>query len=501
MIGDAVLSNAMWWGHFRLLGGPGKIAIRTSLYIGFVVAAFTLFCRIRFGAPVAANAGSAVYVVGILQLAMILIMCSGRLNKAVVDDVNSKMIESHRLSPMTGVSAVIGYMIGPNLQVLLLTAVNFVVGLIFCSLAGKWQVSWMAAHLYLAFVATFVWSAAVLAALVIGKKINVMIILILLSVFGGFRMVPLIPALGLLFGSEMIGYCYDTITFGAAKGIPPGAGLTVVVQILVILSCIRAAAHKFERPDLPAFSEFWALVSYVGWILIAIIALGRTTALHLPFLGNILPPNVHLIGTLIVSVLLLILPLRSSSILSQRWNLQHRELRGRKPIGPMRIAVCLSVLLGGLLIGLVTRNEWMAFFQKPQSTAPIIFSQWAWTAGCILCTALSLGALYRAACALRSRSIDILPVAFLFLTWAVFPLLDASREAYQSATVPDHVSAITFLTACSPAGGIFLVWSAFKPEYWIALGVQGLCCLAAIGVYVLAMRRSRAKLREARTGR
>ncbi|MCH8807710.1 MAG: hypothetical protein IH986_16725 [Planctomycetes bacterium] len=253
MIGDAVLSNALWWGHFRLLGGPGKIAIRTGLYIGFVIAAFLLFCRIRFGAPVAANAGSAVYVLGLLQLAMILIMCSGRLNKAVVEDVNSNMIESHRLSPMTGVSAVIGYMIGPNLQVLFLVAVNFVGGLILCSLAGEWQVSWIAAHFYLAFMATFIWSAAVLAALVIGKKINLMIVLIILSAFGGFRILPLIPGLGLLFGSEMIGYCYDTITLGGARGVPPGAGLTVVVQILVILSCIRAAAHKFERPDLPAW--------------------------------------------------------------------------------------------------------------------------------------------------------------------------------------------------------------------------------------------------------
>ena len=165
------------------------------------------------------------------------------------------------------------------------------------------------------------------------------------------------------------------------------------------------------------------------------------------------------------------------------------------------IAVWLSVLLGGLLIGLVTRNEWIAFFNKPQSTSPVIFSQWAWTVGCILCTALALGALYRAACALRFKSIDVLPVSFLVFTWAAFPLLDAVREAYQTATVPDHVSAITFLTACSPAGGFLLVWSAFKPEYWIALGVQGLCCAGAIGVYALAMRRSRARMRESRTDR
>ena len=114
---------------------------------------------------------------------------------------------------------------------------------------------------------------------------------------------------------------------------------------------------------------------------------------------------------------------------------------------------------------------------------------------------LSLAALYRATCALRFKSIDVLPVAFLFLTWAVFPMLDAFREAYREVSVAAHVSGVSFLTASSPAGGLVVIWGMGKSEYWIALGVQGLCCAAAIGVYALAVRRSRARLRDSRTDR
>lgn len=496
MIGDALLNNPIWWAQFRLMGGTRKIGVRAGLYAAFIIAAFVLFTRANPGSRVAADARTAVYVIGAIQLLIILLMCTLRTNKAVTHDVEINMIESHRLSPMTGSTAVLGYMIGPSLQPLAFVAVNFVAGLIFCAIAQSWLPTWIAAHLYLAFVALFVWSFIVLLVLCIGKKVNIVTIFVIMFFTGGFKVVQIIPGLALLCGSEMIGYCYEVITSAAASTPPPGAALSVVVQIMVILMWLRAAAHKFERPDLPAFSEFWSVLLYAGWIAVALIGLERADELNLPILGGAFPVGVKLVATLILSMLFLLLPLRSSAVLAHRWEMQHRRLAGRKPVGPLWIAIALTLATVVFLIVIPNRSEWRDLFAGAEGVSHIR-EKTIWAGLTVLFTAVSVGALYRAACAMRLKAIEWLPVVYLFGTWVLFPILDAVRQTYLDTVMSGHIPNVTFLTSCSPPGGLILSWYIWKDEYWIGLLIQALFCLGALAVYVTAMRRARNRRRSA----
>jgi hypothetical protein len=219
MIGDAVLSNPIWWGQFRLMGGARRVGMWTVVYAVIVAAAFGIACRFAKDFTVAQIANYSLYFVGFAQLILILPIWGNRIHKAVWTDINGKMMESHRLSPTTGLSAVVGYMVGPGLLLACLCMVNLVVGVMLCSLSGKNLTAWLAGHVYILFLAVFAWSSIVLASLCVGKAANVVTALIVVLLIGAWRIVEFVPGLGLIGGTEMIGYCTRV-----AQGCRPAPG-------------------------------------------------------------------------------------------------------------------------------------------------------------------------------------------------------------------------------------------------------------------------------------
>ena len=77
---------------------------------------------------------------------------------AIRGDLNSRMIESHRLMPITPAEAVFGYMLGGASQVLLLAALNFVIGAVLCAMGGLQTDRWILSTGVLLVFAVFVWS-------------------------------------------------------------------------------------------------------------------------------------------------------------------------------------------------------------------------------------------------------------------------------------------------------------------------------------------------------
>jgi hypothetical protein len=496
MIGDLVLGNAMWWGQFRLMGGAGKVAARTGVYAGLVLAAFLVACQLSKPTPIGTVANKALYFVGFAQLIFILPWWGSRIHKAVLTDRNVNMIESHRLSPTTGLSAVAGYLIGPGLQVACLCGVNLIAGIVLCLLANKLLVTWVAGHVFLLFAAVFAWSGTLLASLCLGKQANLITALFVLLFMGAWRIVEAVPGLGLICGAELIGYCHRVATGGGAGSFPPGASLSVVVQIGVILAWLRGAAGKFERPDLPAFSVLGASLLYVGWLVVAVVGLERADALRLPALGFQVEAKWQLASTLILSACLLILPLRSAAFSSQRWLDQHRELAGERPPAPLLVGLLLSAATAALVAALPAWSP-LEGWALPNN---IWFSDaFLWTVASLLLTGVSLAALYRAAYALRLKTVDLPTMLYVVVIWIIPPVADSILLAYREASAPAVYEAeMTWLTGCSPVGGIITAWASGPAIAWEGLVFQAALCLVLLVWEHRAVRV--AKARRAATG-
>ena len=495
MIGDAVLSNPIWWGQFRLMGGAGRVGIRTGLYAGFVLLAFLAANRLS-RAPVSVVADRALYFAGLAQLIMILPWWGSRIHKAVVSDTEGKMMESHRLSPMTGLSAVLGYMIGPGLQIACLCLVNLIAGVVFCALSGTLMTVWLTGHVYILFVAAFVWSGTALGSLCLGKGASLIPFLFVLLILPTRQGLELIPGLGLICGTEMIGYCYSVAVGGGSSGLPAGVGWSLAVQILVILLWLRGAARKFERPDLPAFSVEWASLMYAGWLVVAVVGLDRAKELKLPLTFFAVKPSWQLAATLVASLVFLIVPLRSAAIESQRWLEQHRELAGDKPLAPTLVGLVLALATAILLAWLPAWSEYRRF--EP-GVIERLFEVLLWTTAGVVLVGVSLAALYRTACAARLKKIDTPVIIYVILVWAALPIADSIIQAYQEAASLHYEAHLTALTACSPAGGLIAVWRAEPLIIWEGLVFHAALCL---GLVVLELRTVRAaRARRAAVGR
>ncbi|UCG31762.1 MAG: hypothetical protein JSU68_08835 [Phycisphaerales bacterium] len=489
MIGDTVLSNPICWGQFRLMGGARRVGMWTGAYAVIAAATFGVACRFAENLTVAQVADYSLYFVGFAQLILILPIWGNRIYKAVWTDINGKMMESHRLSPTTGSSAVVGYMIGPGLQVACLCMVNLVAGIVLCSLSGKNMTAWLAGHVYILFLAVFAWSSTVLASLCVGKAAGAITALFVVLLIGAWRVVEFVPGLGLICGTEMIGYCTRVAQGGNPGGLPAGAGLSLVVQILVILLWMRGAAGKFERPDLPALSTEWASLAYAGWLVVALLGLARAEELRLPLplVGFAAEAGWQIVATLIVSLLFVILPLRSAAVESQGWLQQHRDLAGDKPSSPEMVALLLALTT---VIMIASVPVWLSSRSSSASvTWPAVRETLIWTTASVVLTYVSVAAMYRAACALRWKKVDSPVMWFVFVVWILLPLGDGVLQAYREAATPGYVAEPTALTACSPAGGLILAWNDEPLFLWEGLVFQAAVCL---GLFIWQRRAVRA---------
>ena len=152
---NSIYANSLWWVQFQLQGGWRRhlaiVVIYVSVVAGLTAAAY------RLEPTLTAGQVSQVWmmILSILQGGiLVLVGCSG-IRRAVQRDYTTGMIESHRLTPMSGLTAAIGYLIGPNLQTLVLAGCGVVAGLIFSFVGGTGSADWlmtMGALLWIALV-------------------------------------------------------------------------------------------------------------------------------------------------------------------------------------------------------------------------------------------------------------------------------------------------------------------------------------------------------------
>ncbi len=282
------MSVSMSWNpllrlHFWL---SGTIRTHVTIVVVFILLALAgALLSYRSASPAEHGSVSAFWlgITTAAQAFFLFLLGPGAVRKSVLRDFQTGMIESHRLSPMSSTKIVLGYMTGPPVQAFLLYATSLLIGSFFCahyanSLGTPLALSgWYIGQIVLLTQALAIAALTLIIALGSAGKTNVLGVMILIGVFGGWVLLTLVPGLALLFGVLSASSVYNIVTSASPSTDSSAVAIAPVFQLIFAGICLRACITKIRTPDGPPFTallgllltSFWAIVAITGCALSA----------------------------------------------------------------------------------------------------------------------------------------------------------------------------------------------------------------------------------------
>ena len=168
------------------------------------------------------------------------------------------MLDSHRLTPLSGLQMALGYLVGAPCQALLLFAGGTLLGqVLMVMLAGRValapgvsSLTWAAGQAALLVLAVFMWSVILASALVTRGRSPLLGVVAIVGILGGWFLVLLVPGLALVAGVLPIAL----LTSGGGSRVMEAFATGMAFQDLIAAVFVLAAARKVRRPELPLFS-------------------------------------------------------------------------------------------------------------------------------------------------------------------------------------------------------------------------------------------------------
>ncbi len=497
MIAGAFSINPLLWVQFRLAGG-WRTALTFAIGYGALAGAIAL---VTFLGDLGMNAMSVAYgwlvVLTMLQTGLLVLIGTAAVRRAILNDFTSGMMDSHRLTPISGPSAMFGYLIGPNLGLLVIIGLNAIIGLPLCAVGGYSPQDWLVGIVIELAFAWTLWSLAAVAAMATRGTANVVAYLGIGAFIGGWLVVTIVPGLGVL----GLGVTAVFLSFLPGGGRLVSLDLAEVAaimagQMILAATFFWAGARKYHRPERRAFSIPAAMAlllecAVLGGAGIVLWRLYYTLVRELPRTEVC----TQVIATLTALALLALLPVSAAVHARTTWERRRRlepQRAGRRPVSPILWAIaCAGVIV--IIVAAFTEmlanidvstlsaygrgrripRSWMTFAPTPRHAWWISF---AILAVGLIGPALVLWPPYR-----RKASGAVIVAAWLVLVWVVPPLADLVINT-QFVQEPDM--RVTWLTGCSPIGALVLLWRVPGVSLIPGLAVQAaltlpLCYLIA----------------------
>lgn len=253
--------NPFVWLHLRLTSGVRMTLLTPLILAGVVLVASTstISSASQTDRPMVVRTWITLISLG--QAVLLFILAPAGIRKAVLRDMQTGMIESHRIAPLSDLKITLGYLIGPAIQSLLLFAATLPFSLYFLNelalggLTAAMLVGWWAALACLLVAALMNAAAVLLNALSTGGKGNIVTAGVIGATMGGLFIIRIVPGLALVAGVMSGGEIYRALfPAGGGKSDPLMVLTTAILQFAVALVCIAAAARKVRAPRQPAFS-------------------------------------------------------------------------------------------------------------------------------------------------------------------------------------------------------------------------------------------------------
>ncbi len=455
------LPNPLWSCQLHILGGPRRMAVVATVYASVLVGLLLLFRMPFKDVPITGFAHEALkYLAGWHCLLVTLGGCAA-ISKALHRDHQTRMIESHRTSPMSGVTVALGYIIGPNLQILGILLVGAVVGVALVWIARDDMQLWIMSHVYLVMVVISVWSAAVFFGIGTSQRRSQFATVFGISAATIGAWLSIIPAFAVLSGMGSVLWCYGMLL--AVPGIERGMGLVLGLALGMSLFWIGSAARRFRHPFQSALNPLSAAVLVTIWVIVSAIVT-QVGPSNLGLLKNVFSLRIAVWCVPLSALCIAPLPFAMAAI-QRRSAIQSRAGRPAQSAARCWRWAVIGVALFGLaelsVIGVSRVNPEVNRVVQGMDAS-------AWQ---VLLVSGTLGIF--TACAVLESALMLfgkflLGFVAIISLWVFPPIVDFVRTSLFETTGPD----LGVLSGCSPAGMIALMALRGSDHVWVGLLVQ-----------------------------
>jgi hypothetical protein len=472
--------NAMLWGQFHLRGGWGRLVAFLSVYAAAVGGLILLSGAAGAGVP-----GTVKHMLIAAQASILVLFAGARVSSAIRQDFNTRMIDSHRLMPLSPSQAVIGYVLGGAAGPLALAVVNVALGLVASAAVGTPVALWLTANAVLfgfgAFAAvamafgafsgrtggsTFVWLAlffTVMSSGGIGAILPGMILLV----------TPMIRSSVFSLGV--------TGADAAVLYVPP-----TLFQLWIGGVCFAAACRRYRREDRPALGSDLGVALVGGGVAVSLYAMFQWQEYRPATLatGAAYHPAM-MVGSTALAMLAGLVPLAGAAFSAADWE-SRRELGdpalGRRPAPPVLVAALCAVLALALVFApLRLGDEWPL-----PSRGEAVLDTAVVLASFFVAMASVLRVLYRRRAVPLFYALApwllvtwLLPIGIDTLRWYLLPRRDRFDDAVLGTP-----------SSFSPLGALIQIWTGRPESITPGLAFQALLAVALAALYHFTRPRS-----------
>ena len=457
--------NALAWGQFHLRGGWPRLWGFVGFYLA-IAGALILIQAMTAGAL----AGTLKFGMTGLQAAILVLFVGGRISNAIRQDLTTRMIESHRLMPLSPAQAVVGYLFGPATHPLALAAANVVLGLIVCAAGGIPASLWLTANVVLLEFGAFLAVAMAFGAFS-GKGSSALVwVGFLIGVYSHAVIGFVLPGLNVL-ATPLAGH--TVFNLGSAGGdavslYAPAA----VFHVWFGAIFFAGACRRYTRDDRLALGADLGLMLLAAWVALSAFAIVRWE----DYRSALIPvgparADVQFIGSMAAAMLLGIVPLNGAAFAAADWGARRAlddPALGRRPVPPLLAAVAAAGV--ALLLVFVAVPAHARPPLDPRGAHAYFIPRTAVVLVSFFVTTLyALRLLYR-----RTGSPQLALLALLlFLTWLVPMGIDTAGWYLTE----DRQEVLRTASGFSPLGALIEVWTGSPGVTTPGLLFQA--CLAA----------------------
>jgi len=345
-----ILDNAIGWAHFQLRGGR-------KLLIWFL----TIFAIITMSLVLAPAALVNAFAPGLqgfglnffLGFEIFLCLLVGPIltAHAISTDVKERMVESHRLMPVSGSEAILGYAFGPNAIPLTLFAASVLVGSIDAALSGVIVPRFVIASFIIVCFGALLTVIAAYGAFAVKRSGGIWIVVAAAPILGNATSIgPFLPAVA-VFCTPFMRKTVFSMQAGADE--PVAYLVSELFGVLAGTLFFIGARRRYRSTDEPGFTP-WMGTAMVGiWIAASAIGIRWSNLFFWQSVGGEQASrNAQWAVSASVALFFSATPVLVSGRLRQMHDIRRRlnpDFAEKRPVSPFIMVMCCTVLI--LLLG------------------------------------------------------------------------------------------------------------------------------------------------------
>lgn len=467
--------------QYQLQGGRKRFLGTVLIYAVLTIGVVFLFRRIASDLTWNELCGHLLRIIAYVQCGVAMLGAPNMIHRALLRDFQSHMMDSHRLSPMSRESVVLGYLVGGPLQSLLLYALNVLFGLALIGAARVPLMDWLVGNGLLLAGAIALWSLLIFLGVGRTKPVGAVGLVIIIGMTARL-LVMLVPGAGLLFGAYSSGSAVMIMLGGTSPG-TSAIALMTLAGLAFGAFWLHAAAARFRRPDLPALNAVRGSLLLLLWLVASTLGMSEFQRVSrikaFGFLAGdaTLATTIQWFTAIGGAALISLIPLHASATLNAMIR-GGSHVRGRADRVPdWLLTFLLPMMILGLLALLALDQGCTLLDERSSAGGGSFDAQAIRAAGCTLAALIMANvtfvALTRINLARSKPKRSSITALVLLILWLLPSAFDIGRAAYQQTE-------LTWLFGCSPVGTLILSWTALEE-----LGGLNVSCLPGLSFQIL----------------